>query len=159
MPEEAEIDRVAFPRLHAYVRALPSGLDSHPTCLSKASIYRKMLEQHAVDLSRGALPSAVVDLIEHPQPMGAWVPTTLGNAVELAVADTCGSDQAFLDAALRMNRLLLVSPMYRAMFLMLSPGMVLKTSAGHTSLVERGRGKLQEPESQPALGGRPRPPS
>lgn len=126
MPDE--IDKVAFPRLYSYWRELPQGFASHPDCVSKASIYRKMLEHRPVDRTRGALPSEVVELIERPAPMGAWVPTTLVNAIELAVADSCGSDGGFVDVAHKMNRELLSSPMYQAMFLVLSPSTVLRVA-------------------------------
>lgn len=133
-----EIDKAAFPRLHAYWKELPQGFDSHPSCLSKASIYRKLLELRPVDRSRGPLPSALVDLIERPAPIGAWVPTTLVNAIELAVADSCGSDNAFVDVAHQMNGDLLRSPMYSAMFALLSPTTMLKVATSVWSRFHQG---------------------
>jgi len=134
--EMAEYGR--FPRVGRYIKALPDGLGSYPACVSKASIYRMLLDRLPAPMDTSALPDEVASLIRAPLPSGSWVETAKANAVELAVADWLKSDSKFVALAEEMNSALLRSPMYRALVYVASPAFLMKTASRAWAQFHRG---------------------
>lgn len=120
-----------LPRVHAYLAALPAGMDSYPEAQTKASVYQALHALYPVAPTLPALPPAARSELREPRAAGVWMSTVHANVLELACADVHGlSDARFVDAAFEMNRRLLKGPMYRALFYVMSTALMLRTAAG-----------------------------
>ena len=134
------IDAHIFPAVAAYVGALPDGLDSHPTCQAKASLYRALLDFAPLapgDLA--GLPPVLVDLARHPAPVSSWIPEVRSHAMMLAVYDRAFPDlEAFAEHAYASQRALFNGPLYAIAMRLASPNMLIKTAALRWRLFHRG---------------------
>lgn len=115
-----------FPRLRAYLMHLPQGLASYPEAQIKASLYVHSLNDKPLADFLGILPPEVATLVERPLLMSTWAPSVHVQALYLAIADAYElRDEAFQIWALRMQRSLLSSPLYRALAALASPTLLL----------------------------------
>lgn len=129
---------MASARVQQYLDELPSGLDSHPTFVPKASVFRQFLElASGVDL--GKLPPALATLAREPPLVTAWITEVQATATYLAIADLQGwSDQQLLTRALTLNRTLLSGPLYRILMAVVSSSMLVRGAPGRWAAMHRG---------------------
>lgn len=132
-----------LPSVAEYFELLPLGLDSHPDCVVKASVYRNALESRPLNEVVTELPDALVQLVREPPPVSVWVPEAHANAIMIAIRDRhfeagpAGLD-AFQEWAHERNQRLLTRPLYRALFLLLSPERLLSGLERRWSAFRRG---------------------
>ncbi len=135
-----EVDPRSFPRLSAYLAGLPQGLDSYPDCISKASLYRRLIEEHDFLPIADQLPARLVPLLEHPEPLNTWIPAVQNNAFLLAMTDH------FYDRDLRaavawyrdVRERMFRSPLYRMMMAVISPRYILRGARKRWETFHRG---------------------
>ena len=142
-----------LPSVAAYLERLPRGIDSHPQCMVKASVYRDALDSRPLDSVLALLPDAAKELAEHPPPVSAWVPEVPTMVLMIAIRDMhFDPDDAGLDAyaewTRQRNLKLLTRPLYRALFLVLSPQRLLKGVQRRWGVFRRGT-EIETTESGP----------
>lgn len=110
----------------AYLASLPAGLDSYPECRQKASVVLEFIAASPIAGVAERLPQPLADLITRPPLKSSWVPEVHAFAVYLAVADLHFPDESrYIAHWDKVNRALMQHPLYRALFLLASPKMVL----------------------------------
>lgn len=120
-----------LPSVDRYLERLPRGLSSHPECQVKASVYRDALASHGLESVISELPRELRELVLEPPPVSSWVPEVYANSIMMAIRDvhfepgTVGVT-AYSEWTRQRNLLLLTRPLYRALFLLLSPERLLK---------------------------------
>jgi hypothetical protein len=110
--------------MEEYLAKLPRGLDSYPDYQQKAVGYREFLaEVPANEMSAlRVLPGPLLDLVERLVPVSNWIPEVHSCALFLAIADLyLESEELYLARKLELNRRILRSPLYRVLFLFVTP--------------------------------------
>jgi|LNFM01.1.fsa_nt_gb hypothetical protein len=113
-----------LPETCAYIDALPDGLASFPQCEVKGSVVRQIVE--GVDRSLlSALPEQSRALIAEPPPVSAWVREVPVNVLLIATAEhlvrVSGRRDAMIERAFDASQQLLSTPLYKILFLVVSP--------------------------------------
>lgn len=129
-----------LPLYSAYVAALPDGLDSHPECKAKGSMLRVDLKAMPAPETSGLLPREIEALL-HDLPLNSqWIPEVHNVAAHLAAYDLRFGDD--WDAAAShiylSNKRLLESPLYKALFLLASPGLLLRGAQWRWGQLHKG---------------------
>ncbi len=138
------MDHDRFPITAAYLERLPDGIRSHPQCLVKASVLRDVVDSRPlVTADLESLPAEVVQLVREPHPVSSWIPEVHALVVMLAVRDrhfAAGEEgsRTYEDWTYRRNRRLLARPLYRALFLLLSPDRLVRGVGRRWSMFRRG---------------------
>lgn len=133
------MDTTAFPRVAAYLAALPSGWLSHPECECKASVYREALASLGRTFDTTGLDPLLADYVENPLPMSAWVPEVVNAGIYLAICDRAfGDEERFLDWVYRVAVTTFEKPMYRALFYIASPERLARSGATRWAAFHRG---------------------
>lgn len=133
------MDLSKLPRLRQYLEGLPNGWDSHPRCQVKASTYRAGIDGLAQRIEPAELPDPLADLIVHPRPVSTWVPEVHNIAMYMAISDLrYPAREDFLDYMYRVFANFYASPLYRVLFFVASPKLMLKGSARTWGAVRRG---------------------
>jgi hypothetical protein len=123
---------------------LPSGLDSYPQATVKGSVIRAMFPdtERSRFPPRGLIPAPAEEHIHLPPAVTDWIPETHQSALIGAVFDTrfrgAGGLPAFDAWAIERNRALLRGPLYRIMFLVLSPERILSGAQERWGAFHRG---------------------
>ncbi len=111
-----------YPRVDAYLRSLPDGIDSHPTCGEKASIVHTWIAASPPLRHAELLPPAARRLLEVPPAEFVWVPVVHANALYLAIADEhFPDDDAYVAFCRDNNATLLRSSRYRTIVNVATP--------------------------------------
>lgn len=129
-----------FPATAAYIARLPQGLDSHPDCQVKASLYRSTLDGRPIPRSAAELlPARLKRKVLDPDPVSAWIPEVQSLALVTAHLDVCCSslDDFERSCYLRQRRLF-DSPLYRAIVKLATPNLLLRTAALRWGALHRG---------------------
>lgn len=127
-----------YPRVHQYLSGLPRGLDSYPTCLQKASVFRQFIKL-APSTWKSNLPAPLGALIRSPPPLTAWIPEVHATSVYLGIVDVRGwEDREFVNRSLAMNRELLQSPLYRILMSMVSPSRLIRGGPSRWMTMHQG---------------------
>lgn len=116
-----------LPSVARYLEKLPGGLASYPECLVKASVLRNSADPRVLG-PEVPLPPEVRAILDHPPPVSVWVPEVHYTVIMLATHEVHfpGADpEAFIAWVHARNVHLLSTPLYRALFLVLSPERVL----------------------------------
>jgi hypothetical protein len=111
----------------SYLETLPDGERSYPECQVKASVLRSSLDERPFGRDV-PLPPALRALVDHPPPVSVFIPEVLFNCTMLAVHEVHFPpplDAGYLDWVYERNVRLLKAPLYRALFLVLSPERLL----------------------------------
>ncbi len=134
----------ALSSIDAYLATLPQGIDSYPEAGVKGSVVRAMFP----DSERSRFPAADVvpapagEHILHPPAVSDWVPEAHHGALIGAIYDTrfrsAGGLPAFETWAIERNRALLRGPLYRVMFLVMSPERILSGVQSRWAAFHRG---------------------
>jgi len=124
-----------YPRLAAYLDALPRGLASHPHCEARGSIVVHLLAgAERVDRS---VPPEVAELLTPPTTL--WTSEVRLVATMLALADReRWSDAQHHAWLLARNRELLSGIVYRALMAFLSPAALFEKAATRWTSLHRG---------------------
>ena len=134
-----ELSAARFPRLSAYLASLPKEWDSYPDCVVKAATYRQMLDALAPPLRADELPEPIVDYVAHPRPVSSYVPEVHNIALYLAVRDLrFKTDAAWLDWIEGIFDAFYASPLYRVLFFVATPSMLLKGGAKRWAQFRKG---------------------
>jgi hypothetical protein len=128
----------SLPLMASYLGALPDGPASHPQCSVKASVVRHAIESRP--LGPGVrLPGDIRALVDQPPPVSAWVPEVHFNAVMLAIRDVhFDGGEAFHAWVYEQNKRLFSTPLYRAIFLVLSPERLMRGMGQRWAAFRRG---------------------
>jgi hypothetical protein len=128
-----------FPRLDAYLAALPGGLSAYPDCLAKGTIIRAMVTDGLGAVPSGALPPELARLLED-LPMGSeWVPEVQVMGLMYGLADASGlSDEGLIAANRARDRRTFESPAYRVLMAVATPGLLMRNAAGRWATFHRG---------------------
>jgi len=114
----------------AYLERLPHGIDSYPQATVKGSVVRAVIgDTGPSSLPVALIPPSTEELVRNPPGVSDWVRETHHGALLSAIFDTrfrgAGGIPAFDVWAIERNRTLLRGPLYRVMFLVLSPERIL----------------------------------
>jgi hypothetical protein len=113
-------------RTRAYLRVLPTGLQSYPQCVSKGQVWRNILRETDTRSLVGRLPSELAIVPDADILAGAWIPAVQSFAGHLALRDCLFRTDEEIFAHFRMlDRKLFGGPVYRVMFALASPMMAL----------------------------------
>lgn len=116
-------------RTRAYLSALPAGLSSYPQCCGKTSVWRNILELTDTTGLSEQLPEELAVLLTPPLVHGSWLPVAHSFAGHLLLRDCLfTSDEAICDHFRRVDRQLLAGPLYRVLFAVASPSMMVHAS-------------------------------
>ncbi|MGC4118616.1 MAG: hypothetical protein QM765_29470 [Myxococcales bacterium] len=127
-----------FPRLAAYLSALPQGLASHPECQAKGAMVRQMVSDPPEGLPTDALPAEIRQVILSPPLNSQWVPDTWFFGALLVFADQRKlSARGYVDWMVDANRKLFKSPVYRLLSLA-TPSILLSLGAATWGSTHRG---------------------
>ncbi|MEZ4222006.1 MAG: DUF2378 family protein [Polyangiaceae bacterium] len=132
-----------LPSLERYLEQLPLGVDSHPACQLKASVYRSAVESRSLDGVLDALPFDIRELVTSPPPVSTWVREVHANSLMIAVRDVhfqvgaAGLDD-YSEWTRQRNVVLMTRPLYRALFRFLSPDRLLRGLEGRWHAFRRG---------------------
>ncbi len=124
--------------LEAYLSALPSGLASYPQCQHKAAFYRVFRERVQLEGIAARLPEPLAQLVRQPPSPNDWVPEVYTNAIYLASCDLVLEEARFFRTMYEINQSLLSSPLYRIMFMVISPSILLSGSGARWAAFHRG---------------------
>lgn len=113
-------------RTHAYIDALPEGLDSYPSCTGKASIARVVHDMHGGEIA--GLPSVLDQELRTPSPSAAWIPQAHVLAMILAMVETAPIGPGDREAQWihKAAFSLFQTPMYQILMKAASPRMLVK---------------------------------
>jgi hypothetical protein len=131
----------AYPATRAYLDGLPDGLASFPECQAKASLLRDMVASRPIAPNAATLPAELCELIRNPPPLSSWIPEVAFNAASMAMYDEhFGSEDTarFEDWVFDFNRDLFRKPLYRILFLLISPRRLLTNVASRWGAFHRG---------------------
>lgn len=133
-----------LPSVAAYLESLPDGLDSYPGALTKGAVVRTFLGESGVlsRLAPGDVPGRVEDLLRDLPPVGTWVREVHFCAAIGALMDRCfpgvAGMAAFQLSMLERNRQLLTGPLYKILFMVVSPERVFLATDQRWSAFHRG---------------------
>ena len=130
----------ALPSVARYLDSLPAGIRSYPDCLVKAAVLRNEADPKPLG-PEVPLPPEVRALVDHPPPVTVWVPEVHYTVSVLATREVHfpGADTgAFAAWMHERNVRLLRTPLYRALFFVLSPERLLAGVAQRWSMFRRG---------------------
>jgi hypothetical protein len=120
---------LAYATLHrtgAYVTSLPEGLDSYPECASKASIWKNILRGTDASSLAGRVPPELLVFSSPSMLDGAWISAAQSFAGHLALRDCLfPTDDAICEHFRKLDRELLSGRLYRALFALASPRLVV----------------------------------
>ncbi len=117
----------ALPSVTSYLSRLPLGADSYPECMVKASLIHNAMASRPLG-DDVPLPTAVRTLLAHLPPVSMWVPEVYFNILMLAILDVHFGTRdliGYRDWVYTQNRKLFQTPLYRAVFLVVSPDRLL----------------------------------
>jgi hypothetical protein len=126
--------------VNKYLDALPNGVASYPECVVKASVLRNTLASRP--LGRDVeLPAAVRAIVDDPPMVGEWIPEVHFNVVALAIREVHFNPRSlddYLAWVFEQNHKLLGTPLYRVLFLLVSPERLLSGIEKRWSAFRRG---------------------
>ena len=126
--------------IRKYLDALPNGVASYPECVVKASILRNSLGSRPLG-PEVDLPPTIRRLVDEPPTVGEWIPEVHLNVVMLAIREV-HFDLRNLDGyrawAFEQNHKLLGTPLYRILFLVVSPDRLISGVETRWSAFRRG---------------------
>lgn len=133
------LDRARFPSVAKYLERIPGGLAAYPHCISKASLLRSVLQDFAIDRLAPGLPTTLADLVRNPPPSGHWIPEVHFRAVMRAILDEFFGDPAkFLAWTYSAQQRLLGGPLYRMLFVLMTPERIARSAHSRWDSFHRG---------------------
>jgi hypothetical protein len=117
---------VEMPRTAAWLERLPRGLDSYPDCQVKGSLLRRLVKSQMLHPHAGDLPPRIRAWLETPPLVSAWVPEVHLFAALHALRDLVFDDTALDDYVSAGIQRMISGPLYKIMFLVVSPKRLLQ---------------------------------
>ncbi len=121
-----------------YLDRLPDGIASYPEVRVKAAFLHSRLARLPSHVAQKMLPAEVRTLIASPVPSSFFIPVVPVFALNHAILDSFDDVRAYLDFSAEHNRVSLNSALYRVLFAMASPKMVLKRAASTWARIHDG---------------------
>jgi hypothetical protein len=116
-------------RTRAYLASLPNGLLSYADCRSKGSVWRNIYQWTDTRSLVDRVPPGIAVLPDADVLGGAWIPAAQSFAGHLVLRDCLfATDEAICEHFRLLDRRLLSGPMYKVMFALASPQMVVHAS-------------------------------
>ena len=139
-----------LPSVEAFLRLLPDAERSYPEYVVKASVVRGWIEGEDPDRLAAVVPAVVQPLVAAEVPVSAWVSEVHATIIYLSVRDVFYTDDdAFVEAALRKNTVLLSGVLYRALLKLLSPRHIGRLGQSAFNQLHRGIDMAVEAEKMP----------
>ncbi len=113
-------------RTEAWLERLPNGVDSFPDCQVKGSLLRRLVKSQMLQPHADTLPDPVRAWFAVPPLPSAWVPELHLFALLHALRDHVYDDAALAEFVSSGIHRMLSSPMYKLMFLVVSPKRLLQ---------------------------------
>jgi hypothetical protein len=143
-----QLDRDRFPRMAAYLDALPKGIDSYPDAQAKGSIFRTLLTSRPLALAglpQTSLPEPIAALARELPLPNEWIPEVWLMCVSLGIADAYElEDEEYLSWVYETNRDLFRGA-YRLLMSLASPELLLRGATLRWMYFHRGTELLTEP--------------
>lgn len=118
------IDATLYPETATYLSRLPDGLGSHRECEVKGSVVREVAAGFDA-ATIATLPPVLREVIANPPPVSSWVHEVPLNVLLLVQHETLvrrtGQRDAMFDRAFDATRALLNTPLYKILFIVVSP--------------------------------------
>lgn len=150
-PEPTSLDAARYPRTVEYLRDLPRGLASYPSCESKATIIRAAMEGHPLEAELGELPTALAEVLAKPPPASAWLPSVVITAAYHVIADRYyETDEEIIEWSYRNYVAMARSPMYIPLTMVASPAILLQGAVRRWQKFLRGTQLTVETRRQEA---------
>jgi hypothetical protein len=133
------VDAERFPLAAAYLARLPEGIRSYPDAKIRGGLVQSIITAHTLS-ARGALPDVVCDWIDSPPVTSEWVPQMMARVLLRAYFDAVfRTREAYLRWAYEAQKKTLSGPLYRVLFLGISPERLARMAASryahfHTGL-------------------------
>jgi hypothetical protein len=133
-----------LPSVAEYLARLPNAETSYPHATVKAAVTRAMIETTSLaeDLRPGDVPDPILELVHRPPTVNQWLPEVFHGVLGAATYDTMFRDHggmpAFRAWVLDGNRKLLRGPLYRVLFLVLSPERIFLAAGRRWEAFHRG---------------------
>lgn len=125
-----EVDKARFPTVAHYLDTLPDGVHSYPDAKIRGGLVNSILQAHQILEPRGALPDLVCDWVEQPPVQSEWIPQVVARVLLRAAFDEhFKSREAYLKWAYEAQRKVLSGPLYKMLFIGISPERLVKMSA------------------------------
>jgi hypothetical protein len=154
------VDDERFPLAAAYLARLPDGIRSYPDAKIRGGLVQSIIMAHTLE-ARGALPDVVCDWIDSPPVTSEWVPQVVARVLLRAYFDQVfRTREAYLRWAYEAQKKTLSGPLYRVLFLGISPERLARIAAsryahfhaGLTMTVTRhAQGRAEAELTYPAL--------
>jgi hypothetical protein len=127
------------PRVREYLARLPDGVASHPRCLAKAAMLRRVLAERPLTRDEvAALPPPVGQIVTCPPLDGEWVSDVHLVCILFAIADAHGmSDDAYLGWLRALNARMFAT-LFRSVVHVPSPEAILARVPESWSVFHRG---------------------
>lgn len=114
--------RQRFPSMAHYLDLLPSGLDSYSQCLVKASLLHSLKSDLPIDTLVPLLPQPLQEIVMRPPPVSSCIAEVYFRALLRASYDSFFQDRRkYVEWGYEAQRRVLSSPLYRPLFMMMSP--------------------------------------
>lgn len=110
-----------------YLDTLPRGVASYPECMVKGSVLRNVLASRPLG-PEVELPPEIRRLVDNPPTVGEWIPEVHFNITTLSVREVhfnLRTVDDYLAWVYEQNYKLLGTPLYRVLFLLVSPDRLL----------------------------------
>lgn len=131
-----------FPALDVWLGGLPHGLASYPSCQVKGTMVRAVLRDGVHERFAAKLPRELRQWVETPPLATQWVSEVEQLGLILAAYDgqfaAAGGEPAFLAWAQRGSQQALTGPVYKVMFAVAGPGLLLQGMSRRWSNLRRG---------------------
>jgi hypothetical protein len=124
-----EVDAERFPLVAAYLARLPEGIRSYPDAKIRGGLIHSILTAYPL-VARGALPDVVCDWVDSPPLTSEWVPQVVARVLLRAYFDEVfKTREAYLGWAYDAQKKTLSGPLYRVLFLGISPDRLVRMAA------------------------------
>ena len=134
-----EVDKARFPTVAHYLETLPEGVHSYPDAKIRGGLVGSILQEDRFSDARGALPDVVCDWIEQPPVQSEWIPQVVARVLLRALYDDhFKTREAYLKWAYESQRRVISGPLYKMLFLGVTPERLIKTSASRYGHFHQG---------------------
>lgn len=135
------IDAALYPETATYLSRLPQGAESYRECEVKGSVVREVAS--GFDAATVAtLPPSLREVIANPPPVSSWVQEVPLNVLLLVqhevLARRTGHRETMVDRAYEATRALLNTPLYKILFIVVSPERLFSGLDRRWSSMRRG---------------------
>ena len=137
----ADLLQSKYPRLAGYLSQLPRGLDSHPGCLAKGTVFRSLLETKPLPAvpAKGEIPDGLHALLVNPPMRSTWLPEATNAALNYLIGDVHDlAEPEHLKVAEQAALRLYNGPIYKLMMNIVSPQTLLSVASARWGAMHQG---------------------